>query len=61
MDFIRAVARMRRLQRRYFAARRTAADLAEARDAERRIDAALRLILADDPPGLFDAADGGAR
>jgi hypothetical protein len=56
-EFVQLVKKMRELQVSYFKTKTTAA-LREAKDAERRVDAALRVI-ADGPkqPGLFD--EGG--
>jgi hypothetical protein len=61
-EFVRLVAKMRELQVAYFTKGRTPTQLREARDAERRVDAALKAIADGDGPrqaGLFDEGGEG--
>lgn len=57
-EFVRLVQNMRRLQVEYFTKGRTATQLREAKDAERRVDAAVRELTTarkeQNQPGLFD-------
>lgn len=58
MEFVELVAAMRRRQRWSDDCGRPVVP-AEAKVYERRVDAAVKAILDDARPGLFDAAEGG--